>query len=153
MLVREYCNSDYNEWKKLRMELWPETSESEHEEEMKIISSGGKFDSELGWNIFVAENKGEIIGFAEVSLREKLDNFSEGSIGYLEGWFVSSIFRKKGIGKSLVTNSENWAKENNCIYMASDVEFDNSISLEAHQKLGYRIVGKDTECHILIKDI
>ena len=153
MIVRAYKEMDFNDWKRLRMELWPEATSAEHKEEMEVISSGDVFSYELGWSIFVAEENGKILGFIESSLRESICECESSPIGYIEGWYVDKNHRKKGVGKGLTEEAEKWAKSKGCSNMASDVEFDNKASLEAHQHLGYKIVGKDEDGNILVKDI
>ena len=39
-----------------------------------------------------ADAKGELIGFAKVSLREWAEGCLSSPIGYLEGWFVNEPF-------------------------------------------------------------
>ena len=145
--------SDFDSWKELRMKLWPESTEVEHEEEMKIISSGACFDDELEWYVIVAYEKDKVVGFAETSLRESIEQHQESPIAYLEGWYVSDSFRQRGIGKSLVVQVEKWAQERNCKSVASDVEYHNIISLKAHKKLGFRVIDENDEGYILIKKI
>ncbi len=145
--------SDFDSWKELRMKLWPESTEVEHEEEMKIISSGACFDDELEWYVIIAYEEEQVIGFAETSLRESIEQDKGSPIAYLEGWYVSDNFRQRGIGKSLVTQVEKWAHERNCKYVASDVEYDNLVSLKAHKKLAFRVIDENDEGYILIKPI
>ena len=153
MIIREYKETDFNDWKRLRMELWPEATKAEHEEEMAVISSGEVFCYELGWSVFVAEENSKLVGFIESSLRESICECESSPIGYIEGWYVDKNNRKNGVGKLLTEEAEKWAKSKGCSNMASDVEFDNKASLEAHQSLGYKIVGKDEDGNILVKDI
>jgi len=151
MIIREYNDKDFTEWKRLRAKLWPETSGSEHEEEMKTISSGGCFEDELGWKVFVLSEGDALYGFVEISLHEGIDVFDDEPVGYLEGWYIDDNQRNKGYGRLLTEKAEEWSKSKGCMAMASDVEFDNEISLAAHKKLGYEVVDKDDECFILIK--
>jgi GNAT superfamily N-acetyltransferase len=58
--------------------------------------------------------------------------------GYLEGWFVEPAFRQRGIGGELVRCAEDWARGKGSSEMASDAEIDNLVSIEAHNKLGYK---------------
>lgn len=153
MILREQKVPDFDAWKRMRRDLWPDSSESDHEKEMKIIASGGSFGDELAWNVFVVEEAANLIGFAEVSLRNEFQHCIVGPVGYLEGWYVSLEYRNKGVGRILTNQAESWAKEKGCRFMVSDVEFDNEISLIAHQNLGYRIIEKDEEGYILLKNL
>lgn len=153
MNVREYKESDFQRWKEMRMELWPETEEVNHEEEMKMISSGQTFDSELGWSIYVVEDNQQLIGFIESSLREKMEGCESTPVGYIEGWYVDQNYRKMGIGKLLTNAAEDWARSKRCSFMASDVEPDNDLSLLAHQHLGYQTICQNEAGYILLKSL
>ena len=122
-------NQEYlNEWKKMRIELWPETSEVEHEEEMRIISSGEFFEDELEWSVYFAEEDNKLIGFIESSLRKSVKGCENSPIGYIEGWYIDEKYRERGVGKQLVLKAESWAMEKGSKEMASDIEFENKIS-------------------------
>jgi len=58
-------------------------------------------------------------------------------VGYLEGWYVEPELRRMGIGRSLVAAAEKWARERQCVEMASDAEVGNESSVAAHLRLGY----------------
>jgi hypothetical protein len=50
----------------------------------------------------------------------------------------------------LINGAEKWAIDKGCIQMASDAEKNNSISIEAHKKLGYIPYGT-TEDEVLFR--
>jgi aminoglycoside 6'-N-acetyltransferase I len=88
--------------------------------------------------VVVAEtDSGGLCGFLEASIRSHVEDCETDSVGYLEGWFVEEEFRQGGVGRELVGFAERWAKSRGCTEMASDAEIDNSISLAAHNRLGY----------------
>lgn len=153
MNIKSYNRIYLNEWKRMRMELWPETSEVEHEEEMRIISLGEVFEDELEWSVYFAEEDNKLIGFIESSLRKSYEGCKNSPVGYIEGWYLDEKYRKKGIGKQLVLKAESWAMEKGSKEIVSDVEFDNKISLEAHMKMGYSVMSEDEESYILMKSI
>ena len=80
---------------------------------------------------------GRLVGFLEASIRPFVEDCHSDHVGYLEGWFVESDFRQRGIGKNLVKAAENWARSKGCEEMASDSEIGNELSLRAHLGLGY----------------
>ncbi len=131
--VRPITEDDVSEWLRLRKLLWDELSDAEHKDEMMDIYE--HTDSQL---VLVAETDGErLVGFLEASIRPFVEDCETDNVGYLEGWFVESAYRKQGIGGTLVETAENWARDKDCEEMASDAEVGNELSLTAHQKLGY----------------
>lgn len=132
-LVRPLRESDIAEWLRLRKILWDELTEDEHKAEMLDIYEHS--DSQL---VLVAElDNGKLVGFLEASIRPFVEDCHTDHVGYLEGWFVEADYRGLGIGKKLVQNAENWARQKGCTEMASDAEIGNDLSLQVHLKLGY----------------
>ena len=131
--VRPLREKDIGEWFRLRKSLWDGASDDEHKAEMRDIYE--HTDSQL---IIVAETgDGKLVGFLEASIRPFVEDCHTDHVGYLEGWFVESEFRRYGIGKKLVREAEKWARNKGCEEMASDAEIGNDLSLTAHLKLGY----------------
>jgi len=131
--VREVTANDASEWFRLRKLLWDESSDDEHRIEMLDI-----YEHQETQLILVAETDGgRLVGFLEASLRPFVEDCHSDHVGYLEGWFVEPEYRKHGIGRKLVKEAENWARQKGCTEMASDSEIGNDLSLQAHQKLGY----------------
>jgi aminoglycoside 6'-N-acetyltransferase I len=132
--VRPLQESDLEEWFRLRTLLWDATDENEHKAE--IIDIMEHPDSQL---VLVAElNTGGLAGFLEASIRPFVEDCHSDNVGYLEGWYVASEFRRMGIGANLVRTAEKWAKSKGCIEMASDAEIGNESSVAAHTQLGYQ---------------
>src|SRR5215203_3227904 len=132
VIVHPIRENDLQEWFRLRQMLWDELTEEEHRDEMLDIY--GHPDSQL---VLVAEKDGRLVGFLEASIRPFVEDCNTDNVGYLEGWFVESGFRRYGIGRDLVRAAESWARKKGCTEMASDAEVGNDLSLEAHLKLGY----------------
>jgi len=131
--VRHLQEKDLPDWFRLRQHLWDELSEDEHKAEMIDIYEHS--DSQL---VLVAENgNGHLVGFLEASIRPFVEDCHTDHVGYLEGWFVESGYRRYGIGRDLVRNAERWARKKGCTEMASDSEIGNDLSFQAHLKLGY----------------
>ncbi len=132
-IVRPLRETDLGEWLRLRLALWDGTDEDAHKDEMVDIIEHP--DSQ---HVFVAENTdGRMIGFLEASIRPFVEDCVTDHVGYLEGWFVESPYRQKGVGGSLVTAAEQWARGKGCTEMASDAEIGNELSVTAHRQLGY----------------
>lgn len=124
---------DAGGWFRLRKNLWDQMSDSENKSEMTGIFENS--DTQL---VLVAEDDGELIGFLEASIRPFVEDCQTENVGYLEGWWIEPEYRRKGIGRELVNQAENWAREKGCKEMASDSEIGNDLSLKAHRKLGYQ---------------
>lgn len=132
--VRPLVAGDLTEWLRLRMLLWDESTEDDQKSEMVGIIE--HTDSQL---VVVAEvGSGRLAGFLEASIRSYVEDCETENVGYLEGWYVEPEFRQLGIGKELVRYAEQWARKRGCTEMASDAEIDNTVSLHAHLKLGYK---------------
>ena len=58
-------------------------------------------------------------------------------MGYLEGIFVKSDYRKNCYAKELLLACEIWAKDMGCTEFASDCELDNIGSLKFHIAMGF----------------
>jgi aminoglycoside 6'-N-acetyltransferase I len=131
--VRPLQERDLNEWLRLRKRLWDAISEADHKSEMVDIIDHP--DSQF---VLVAEREaGKLLGFLEVSIRPFVEDCETDHVGYLEGWYVESEVRGRGIGKELVRIAEQWAREKGCEEMASDAEVGNELSLAVHLGLGY----------------
>ena len=121
----------------LRVELWPELRASENLTECRDNLRAAD------QAVLLAETpRGETVGLAEVSLRPMAEGCSTRPVGYLEGWYVRPHARHRGVGRRLMEAAEDWAREQGCSEMASDTELGNVASEEAHQRLGYTIVGR-----------
>src|SRR5690242_9204825 len=78
---------------------------------MRLPSSpgnDGKHDQ--GESILVWEQDGFLGGFISYSVRLWADGCTQRPVPYIEDWFVREEFRLRGIGRSLVTAVEEWAR-------------------------------------------
>ena len=140
MMIRRVRPEETEAWLALRMSLWPETHESQQRKEMAMMLSDAK-----RFAVFVCQDpRGELVGFAEVSLRAWAEGCESSPVGYLEGWFVSKHARRQGSGGRLVAAAEDWARSHGCAEMASDTELEDRVSEAAHLRLGYRVAARVT---------
>lgn len=131
--IRPIQEKDFSEWLRLRKLLWDESTLDEHREEMIDIIE--HFETQLVLVVEVVNNR--LVGFLEASIRPFVEDCHTDHVGYLEGWFVESDYRRKGIGRMLVKKAEDWARSKGCEEMASDSEIGNDLSLQAHLRFGY----------------
>ena len=136
--IRFATPQDRDQWLILRRELWPDCPEHKHQLEIDhILSSQGV--------VFIAEhNDIGLVGFAEISIRhDHVEGASINPIPYLEGWFVDERFRRKGIGRSLISAAEEWAKQQGFTEFASDADIGNQYSITIHTALGFKEVSRN----------
>jgi aminoglycoside 6'-N-acetyltransferase I len=137
MIVRRAGPGDEVVYAELRVELWPGIPSPENLRECREVLAAAD------QAVLLAETpRGQTVGFAEVSLRPLAEGCSTRPVGYLEGWYVRPDARHRGVGRRLMEAAELWARERGCTEMASDTEVGNIASEEAHQRLGYTIVGR-----------
>lgn len=93
--------------------------------------------------VALAEIGTEVVGMAEVSIRrDHVEGTTVTPVPYLEGWFVTEAYRRRGIGRALLGFVEKWASGHGFTEMASDAEIQNSHSIRLHGRLGFREVGR-----------
>jgi GNAT superfamily N-acetyltransferase/endonuclease/exonuclease/phosphatase family metal-dependent hydrolase len=132
--VRLLKPGDHTEWLRLRHALWPLCADGMHALEMAEYTN----PPGVGAVFVVARENGRLGGFAEVSIRDRVDGSVSKRVAYLEGWFVDPDLRGQGFGRKLVDGAERWAAARGLTEMGSDAELDNADSLKAHRALGFR---------------
>jgi aminoglycoside 6'-N-acetyltransferase I len=133
VIIRRLGQSDFDEWARMRIALWPHLSAEECQREMQQL-----FAATDRAVIFVCEfPDGRLHGFIEAGLRDVAQDCRTSPVGYIEGWFVDPEVRRAGVGGALVEAAENWARAKGCQEMASDTHTTNTLSQQAHLRLGY----------------
>ena len=142
MPTRPVLPSDRRRLVEMRAQLWPDGSPDEHARDVDEILAGqfGVYP----YVIFVAEDEaGEVIGFADVTLRSYADGCDPARpVGYLEGWFVDERHRRRRVGAALVRAAEDWARGQGCTEFASDTWLEAVGSQKAHEALGFEVVDR-----------
>lgn len=117
------------------MALWPHCSQEEHLGEMRaLLREPGRFAQFVGYT-----ESGESAGFCEVSIRHDYVNGTSATpVAFLEGVYVASEFRRKGIATRLVDAAAAWARARGITELASDAPLENEISHAFHRSLGFR---------------
>jgi aminoglycoside 6'-N-acetyltransferase I len=136
MEIRRATKKDKTEWVNLRTQLWPRANLD------KLEDDADKILEDINWAVFLAEHKGEAVGFIECSIRDKAPACETDRIGYIEGWYVAPESRRRGVGRRLVERSEKWAGDMGCTEMASDTTSNYPESPAAHNALGYQEVKR-----------
>lgn len=130
--VRAATPADAEGWLRLRDELWPGDFE-DHATEIEVFFQ----DPPARQACFVAWVGDEMVGFAEVGLREYAEGCATSPVGYLEGIYVDPAWRRDGVGRLLNEAGEAWARSKGCTEMASDRALANEPSGRFHERIGY----------------
>lgn len=81
---------------------------------------------------------GSLCGFVEVGERTNADGCESGPVAYVEGWYVDPDVRRQHVGSRLIEGAESFARSRGHRELASDTEWDNVISQQAHRRLGFQ---------------
>lgn len=141
MMIRLAEPADTAEWLRMRMELWPDSDPNDEEEEIVHYLAGSSLPTLQVAYVYPRPDRG-LCGLVEASIHSSAPGCQTDRIGYIEAWFVDPDWRGKGIGRALVEQVENWAREQGCTEMASDTTPFYPLSPQAHGALGYEEVER-----------
>jgi len=137
--IRHVNKKDAACWLSLRHALWPDASESEHRSDIERFLAGVAREPQA---VLVAEDEaGQLIGFAELSIRSYAEGCDSDQVAFLEGWYVGSQYRGRGVGKALIAAAERWGMDKGCTEFASDTDAGNELSAAAHRECGFTEVA------------
>lgn len=146
-MIRPAIPADAEGWGALRTALWPEGSAEDHAVDIARYFWSGDDDVAC----LMADGPHGLVGFAELSVRTYAEGCVTDRIGYLEGWYVTPAWQRRGIGRALVAAGEAWARGRGCREFASDTTLDNATSQAAHGALGFREVER-VVCYCKVLD-
>ena len=135
--IRRATDQDKPGWLRMRQRLWPDAPQ----EYLSFDLDHHLADPDYA--VFVAFSVDHsLIAFIEARLRDYGEGCETSPIGYIEAWYVDEHLRGQNVGRDLVQNAEQWAREKGCTEMASDTWLDNDASIQAHYKMGYYEVDR-----------
>lgn len=117
ILIRPAIPEDAPYWEALRCELWPDGA-SDHALEIASFFAGTL--PEPAGALVALLPAGEMIGFAELSIRTHLPEREGVRAGYGEALYLRPAFRGRGIARQLLQASRRCAGEQKCAAFASD---------------------------------
>jgi aminoglycoside 6'-N-acetyltransferase I len=134
MLIRPAQPSDAAVWERMRQSLWP-SSPGEHAAEIAAFFQGRRTNS--AEVLLAFDEESQPIGFVELSIRNYAEGCSSDRVAYLEGWYVKSFARRRGVGAALMKAVEVWGRAQGCTELASDTDLGNHVGEAAHRALGF----------------
>jgi aminoglycoside 6'-N-acetyltransferase I len=137
--IRPALPADAEAWLRLRRALWPEGSEADHREDIDRFFAGEA--TEPVAVLLATDQDDNVVGMAEMAIRPYAEGCASGRVAFLEGWFVASHARRRGVGRSLVLAAEQWGRAQGCTEMASDTPVHNTLGADAHKALGFEEVA------------
>lgn len=133
--TRAALPEDAAAWLALREQMWPDADHAEEVAEFFALPQEGV--------VLLAERGGEVVGFAELSVRRDwVEGSTSSPVAYLEGLFVVEAYRRCGVAKALLLASREWALAQGMTELGSDTELHNRSSQAVHEALGFSEAGR-----------
>jgi aminoglycoside 6'-N-acetyltransferase I len=141
MFIRPVESQDTEEWVRMRLALWPDSTANHEQSEIDQFLAGSLLPT-LQAAFVCPRPEGGLCGLVEVSIHNSSPGCESDRIGFLEAWYVDPDRRGEGIGRALVERAEEWARQAGCQEMASDTTPFYPLSPPAHIALGYEEVAR-----------
>ena len=105
--IRPATKADAEAWLAMRAALWPDANVDELRLEVGryFVAHGEPL---LPHCVFVADDRGKIVGMLELSLRPYADGCDSSPVPFIEAWYVVPDARRSGVGGALVKAAEEW---------------------------------------------
>jgi aminoglycoside 6'-N-acetyltransferase I len=147
MKIRAYRDSDWSDWLRMSVALFPEYSAEE------LAAGMREFRARSDAEVFIAERSdGSPAGFVEAGTRPYADGCDTSPVGYVEAWYVDPDVRRSGYGRALLAAAEDWARGRGYREIASDALLDNELSHAAHRRAGYEEVDRVVQFRKVLTD-
>ena len=134
---------DFAKWREMRGDLYGSLSNEFHEEEMEGILNSNEWHCQ-----FIEDRNGHAIGFLELSSRNIVDGCLSSPVAYLEGLYLNSEFRGKGLGREIINVLLNWCREKGFSELATDAELKNIKAQGFFQAMGFQETYRVVEYRI-----
>jgi aminoglycoside 6'-N-acetyltransferase I len=137
IVVRMMQPADHAHWGRMRTALWPETEAAAHLAEISAL-----LENANAWTFLAVDGDGTPAGFAEVSIRSCANGCDSQPVPFLEGIWVETPFRRRGVGAMLVRHIEAFLTSRGFHEWGSDALIDNEASQAAHEGWGFAEVER-----------
>lgn len=105
--------------------------------EFKVENWFENFYNEKNNAIFVAKEDEKIIGYIYIKITTSNDGPMINEEALIDGLYVDSGYRGKGVAKALISKAEEWAKRNDVQYVYINVLEENTTALNLYKKLDF----------------
>ena len=140
MTVRPMEKGDADAWIAMRASLWPHADVTGLRDEVAAYLDRASGTVAVA---FVADDeRGERVGFVELSIRPFSDGCDSAPVPHIEGWYVAPHARRAGAGRALMRAAEEWSRARGFVELASDAELDDVASHQAHAAIGFEEVDR-----------
>lgn len=86
--------------------------------------------------------KNSFIGLIEISIHDYADGCDTKNVGFIEGLYVETDYRRRGVAKQLIDKSYEWFRSKGCKEVASDALIENQGSIAMHLAVGFKEVER-----------
>jgi ribosomal protein S18 acetylase RimI-like enzyme len=133
--IRTACSDDLPAMTRLLQELFAVETEFEVDIEKQRYGLRMLLDSSSA-GVWVAERHGRVVGMVTVQL---VVSTAEGGLsGLLEDLIVSSVYRRRGLGKALLHAAVDWAREQGATRIQLLADSRNVPALIFYRKQGWK---------------
>ncbi len=150
MKIRPFKPEDKEKLRKLYRELYGEFQNSIFPEELKRFEEYFDLEESINWLLkqeekerwrtFVAEDNGNLIGFATGKIGQ-FHQYKLSKYGEVVNFYIKKEYRHQGIGKQLIEALENWFKEKGCQVARIETWTFNKETIEIYKKLGFKEIS------------
>lgn len=87
--------------------------------------------------MFIWEIKDNVVGWSWLKIHEN-EFFKEGAYGEVNEIYVTPEWRRKGIGKTMMTHAHTWFKEKGMNTVRVETAVSNQVAMMFYEKFEYR---------------
>lgn len=138
LVIRPVERADAAAWERMRQALWPDDSGSHAAEIERFFSAPGNPLEVL----LACSGSGAPLGFVELSIRSYAEGCATDRVAFVEGWYVETDHRRRGVGAALMRAAEEWGRANGCTELGSDTQLWNEPGIAAHKAIGFEEIER-----------
>ena len=129
--IRNLSINDLEGLIKLLEQLWTGKA-IDRDSVKKVIERGLKSENQI---YICATDGGKVIGYCSLTIKNNL--WMSANLGNVDELVVDSDYRNRGIGKMLMNEIQNIAKENDCKRLELDSAFHRTVAHDFYSNLGF----------------